>query len=478
MGQIKKNLVYSALLTFSTYLVPLFVFPYISRVLGPAYIGSIDTVEYIIDFCILCSMMGLTTFGIREIAKNRDCPVALRQTFSNLFFLNVVTTVIILLLLGVLMLCFSFFAERKTLLFIGGLKIVANLFWIEWFFKGMENFKYITLRAVIIRCLFIFSVFIFIHKQTDYILYYVLWVSVYLLNAVCNWTYKRKYTELQFKNISLKCYAKPFFLLGLFAFFSAVYTQLNVPILRFLSGDDRQVAYFTTSVRLYKVIIALFSTLTGVMIPRISILVEERKFDAINELVRKTFKLLFFFALPVIVYIEFFAADVVHIFAGEGFEGAIVPMRIAMFMLLIVGTEQIFILQLLIPLRKDKEIVYAAIAGVVLCLLSSLLFVRAFQSTGSVIVWMLAELTVLSISSFWVKKYLNISFPLKMLMNSVFVSFPYVLISLLANEFLVDSIIKLVVCGIVFVIYAMFLEYRFYKLGIVAKVKSKLMVFS
>ncbi|MCM1311418.1 MAG: oligosaccharide flippase family protein [Bacteroides sp.] len=478
MGQIKKNIVYSTILTFSTYLVPLFVFPYISRVLGPAYIGAIDTVEYIIDFCVLCSMMGLTTFGIREIAKNRDNPVFLRQTFTNLFFLNVVTTIIILLLLGILMVCSSFFAERKTLLFIGGLKVIANLFWIEWFFKGMENFKYITLRSVAIRCLFILSVFLFIHEQVDYILYYVLWVSVYILNAVCNWTYKRKYVKLQFNNISLKHYAKPFFLLGLFAFFSAVYTQLNVPILRLLSGNDSQVAYFTTSVRLYKVIIALFSTLTGVMIPRISILVKERRFAEIHELVGKTFKLLFFFSLPVIVYIEFFAVDVVRIFAGENFDGAVVPMRIAMFMLLIVGTEQIFILQLLIPLRKDKEIVYAAIAGMILCLVVSLFLVKQFQSIGSVIVWMLSELTVLSISSFWVKKYLNVSFPFKMLVNSVFVSVPYVLIGLLSNMLIINSIIKLIVCGVAFVVYALFLEYKFYKLGMVVKLKSKLMVLS
>ena len=44
---IRGNLVYSALLTMSTYLVPLLVFPYISRVLGADGIGIVDTVDRI-----------------------------------------------------------------------------------------------------------------------------------------------------------------------------------------------------------------------------------------------------------------------------------------------------------------------------------------------------------------------------------------------------------------------------------------------
>ena len=42
---IRNNFKYSLILTLSTYLVPLLVFPYISRVLGAERIGAIDTVE-------------------------------------------------------------------------------------------------------------------------------------------------------------------------------------------------------------------------------------------------------------------------------------------------------------------------------------------------------------------------------------------------------------------------------------------------
>ncbi len=50
---LKTNVVYSTLLTLSTYLVPLVVYPYISRVLGPAGIGAVDTVDGFINYAVL-----------------------------------------------------------------------------------------------------------------------------------------------------------------------------------------------------------------------------------------------------------------------------------------------------------------------------------------------------------------------------------------------------------------------------------------
>ena len=92
--RLKNNLIYSTILTLSTYLVPLLVFPYISKVLGVERIGMIDTADNIIDYCILFSMMGMSTLGIREIARSRHNALMLKQAFSSLFCLNAFTTFI------------------------------------------------------------------------------------------------------------------------------------------------------------------------------------------------------------------------------------------------------------------------------------------------------------------------------------------------------------------------------------------------
>ena len=62
---VKKNFLYSAILTISNYIFPLLTYPYVSRVLGVTNIGICNFVDSIINYFILFSMMGVSIFGIR-----------------------------------------------------------------------------------------------------------------------------------------------------------------------------------------------------------------------------------------------------------------------------------------------------------------------------------------------------------------------------------------------------------------------------
>ena len=116
---LKKNVLYSTALTLSTYLVPLLVYPHISRVLNANGIGAIDAVDSIINYAIMVSMMGLTTIGIREIAKNKDNSEDLKRTFSSLFTLNLFSTLFVLLILIALLLFVPGLTDRRDLFFVG-----------------------------------------------------------------------------------------------------------------------------------------------------------------------------------------------------------------------------------------------------------------------------------------------------------------------------------------------------------------------
>ena len=187
MANIRHNLAYSALLTMSTYVVPLILFPYISRVLGIENIGRIDTIDNLMDYCILFSMMGLTSVGIREIAKNKDNPETLGQTFTDLFALNLYSTLVIAVVFGVAVWLSPRLQDYGVLIPIGICKLIANLFWIEWLYTGLEDFRYITLRSLVLRTLFVISVFLLVRTQSDAAIYYALFVGITVGNAVCNW---------------------------------------------------------------------------------------------------------------------------------------------------------------------------------------------------------------------------------------------------------------------------------------------------
>ena len=66
---------------------------------------------------------------------------------------------------------------------------------------------------------------------------------------------------------------------------------------------------------------------------------------------------------PLIVFTEFFTPQIIEYIAGNGYQGAITPMRIVMPLMFIIGLEQIYIIQLLMPMKEDKIILRNSLIG-------------------------------------------------------------------------------------------------------------------
>lgn len=190
---IKRNFIYSSLLTVSSFLFPMLTFPYVSRVLGVTNIGVCNFVDSIINYFILFSSMGINVVGIREIAKAKGNTLRVSKVFSSLWILEAGMTAIMLFLLLIATVFISQLNEYASLMMIGACKLIANLFLIEWFYRGIEEFKYITYRSLIVKVLYVACIFIFIHQPSDYPVYYTLSVLLVVFNAVFNIFYSRRF---------------------------------------------------------------------------------------------------------------------------------------------------------------------------------------------------------------------------------------------------------------------------------------------
>ena len=86
--QTQKNIFYNVLLAISQVLFPLITFPYLARVLGPDNIGLYNFSESYARYFALVAALGISVYGVREIAKKQDQPKALSNTFTELFLIN------------------------------------------------------------------------------------------------------------------------------------------------------------------------------------------------------------------------------------------------------------------------------------------------------------------------------------------------------------------------------------------------------
>lgn len=427
---LKKNFIYSSILTIASYIFPLLTFPYVTRVLGVNNLGIYNFIDSIVHYFSIFSMLGIATVGIREIAKNKNNKDALSKAFSSLLTLNLLITLFIVVIFLVFAFCSTKLHLYKEMIFVGGAKLLFNALLIEWFYKGLEEFGYITARSLLVRSIYVVLVFVLVRNQEDYIIYFGLTTLTVIVNAIVNVLYSRKFVRFSLLNISLKPYIKPFFTLGFYQILTSMYTSFNVMYLGFVTNET-EVGYYTTAVKLYTIILSLFTAFTGVMLPRMSSLIERNNYDEFKQMINKSIDILIVFVMPLIVICEVFSPCIIQIIAGNGYEGAIIPMRIVMPLMFVIGYEQIIIIQMLLPLKKDRAVLINSLWGCTMGLVLNLMLVPSLQAVGSSIVWFVSELVVLISAQYYIYKFVDFKFPFKSLLREFLLMIPILVLNIL-----------------------------------------------
>ena len=403
MASLKKNIFYSGILTTANYLFPLITYPYVSRVLGVDNIGVCNFVDSIINYFVIISSLGIGIVGIREIAVSKNDRLRLEESFSKLFTINTITTTIALVLLVAGIFLIPQLRVNYELMFIGVLKLLFNYLLIEWFYKGLEQFKYITNRTILVKILYVICVFLFVHDENDVLIYYFLLSFTLVINAFINIIHARSYIRFRLSFTGLGHYFKSLSILGLYNILTSMYTTFNVAYLGFVA-DNIQVGYYTTSTKIHSIILMLFTAITGVLMPRMTSLLSQGNNKEFKRLIKKSIIILCMISAPAVIIIELFAPFFIHIIAGEGYEGAIVPLRIIAPLILIIGIEQILITQSLMPMGQDKAVLFNSALGATVGLVLNILLVPNLQSIGSAIVWVSCELVVMFSASYFFLK--------------------------------------------------------------------------
>ena len=466
---VKKNILYSSVLTTANYIFPLLVYPYVSRVLGVTNIGICNFIDSIIQYFILFSMMGVTIMGTREIAASKADSSSLDGKFSSIIVLNGITTLLALVTLIIVTIFIPQLWENKQMMIYGGVKLISNFMLIEWFYKGLEDFRYITIRTIGVKCLFVLSVFIFVKDSDDYSIYYLLTCLMVSGNAIINFIHSGKFVKFKLKLISFSSVIKPFFTLGAYMLITSMCTTFNIVYLGFVTNDT-EVGYYTTATKLYSILLALFTGVTSVIMPRMSVLLANGNDTEYKNLLQKSIKLLFSFSIPVIVFTITFAPEIIMLISGSGYDGAIIPMRIVMPLILIIGYEQIIVIQGLMPLRKDKEIMKISVTSASLSLMLNVVLVSKLQSIGSSIVWTCTETLTLLLTQIVLNKNIGVKFPVSDLFKNIISYIPMSIILLvMLYKIQVEDWILLLIAGCFTILYFIFIQITIIKDSLLIK---------
>src|SRR5690606_972298 len=135
----------------------------------------------IVSYFYIFGDLGLSMYGIREIAKNRDrdCTDLISKLYS---VRNIVNSVVLLFFLIVV------YSQKDGVIFvyllICILNIISNYFNVEWVNEAFEKFRFITIKTIIVRLLFIIAIIIFVKGYSASYYYLLLTGLALLINNV------------------------------------------------------------------------------------------------------------------------------------------------------------------------------------------------------------------------------------------------------------------------------------------------------
>lgn len=405
-----KNSLFNIFYNVVNTIFPLLSVSYASHILLDTGIGKVSTAQNIAQYFIMLSAAGIPNYGIREIAKRRKTTEKKNKLFTELFLLNGTISIFFSLIYYILISNLEIFNAEKTLYYIVGLAIIFNILNVDWYYQGIEEYKYIALRNFFVKCVSMIILFCGVKTSDDYINYAVINVIAiagnYLLN-ICN--LKRKGADLYLKQeINLKQHLKYVGIFMLTNLSIELYTLLDTTMVAFFCRPEN-VAYYNNSIKLVKVIIIVITSISGVLLPRLSLYYKQKEYDECDRIVNDVFEIMLSVLIPSGIGIFMISDELIPILFGNSFGPAITTLQMASLLIYTLGFSNLFGTQILLTFEAEKKLLVCTIIGAVTNVTMNLLFIPRFGQNGAVVASVISEGLVTICTFIFAKRYIQLN---------------------------------------------------------------------
>ena len=407
---VKVNYILNLINTGTQMLFPLITFPYVCRVIEADGIGQINFFQSIISYISLFTCLGIPMYAIREIARDRSDVVKMNRTAMEILLLHSMLTLVGYAIVAILCLTVPQIQVNIPLFLILSLTIFFTAIGCEWFYQGIEDFKYITIRGLIIKTVSVVLLFIFVKSKTDLLYYGCYTVFGVLGGNIFNFFRLRKYIHREniiFSELHIKRHIKPVLKVFSFSVVTSIYLQLNTVLLGFLK-NALAVGYFAAATKVMQMLLTMSVCLGSVMMPRASHLIAENKEAEFNRLIQKSYDFTLAIALPMTIGLIFCAPSLITALCGVKFEHSILPSQIIAPIILMVAISNVFGIQVLFPKGKINIVTLCCGIGAVADLILNLCLIPLFSYIGTSIAYLGAEVATTVSMYFIGRRYIPI----------------------------------------------------------------------
>jgi len=434
------NSVFNAAYMCVNTLFPIVATAYVARKLLPGGVGDVTYAQTVVNYFVLVAALGLPNYGVKTIAHVSDDRESRTKAFQELFFINLISTVVCITAYYVFVNTLPHFSGRRELFNITGITLILNAFGIDWFYQGMEEYKIISIRGTIVRVVSFLLIVAFVRSPGDYLKYALILSIGVAANNIYNVLLVRKYVGLKLRKINLKQHVRPILLLLASVIAAEVYMMLDTVMLEYYHGSET-VAYYTNSAKIVRATYLLIISIAAPIYPKISWYIKNRDYENSNRLLNRYSKLIYLIAVPAVIGLVSTADRLIPLLFGNRYEESVGVAVILGILVFVFSTAYLFGHIILLAAGDEKHILIATVLGAVSNVCLNLMLIPGYKQYGAAIASVSAELIVTFMLIFYSRKILNIHFGIPYLVSVLLSSAVMAVAVLFGNGFLPRTVI-------------------------------------
>ena len=389
---LKKNIIYQVLYEILVILAPLITAPIVSRALGPEGSGIYSYTYSIAGYFVLFCMLGIKNHGSRIIAEKSENQAELNRTFSNLLFLHILISVVVLAVYIFYSLEISSNVYRIYTL-LQGMYVLSALFDISWFYIGIEQFKVTVVRNVIIKLLTIVLIACFVNTKGDLWKYVIIIAGGTLISQIWLWFHLGKYVKFVkpdrdgiLENI------KPLIILFVPVIAVSLYKMMDKIMIGWVNKTE--LGYYEYAEKIIAIPMSVIEAIGVVMLPRISKMLASGGKEASKHLIQTSMKLNMVLAIAMAFGVASISREFAPVFFGNEYTACSLLMIGLSVTIPFLSFANVLRKQFMVPMKMDREYTIAVFCGAVVNLICNFIFIPKLYARGAMIGTILAEIVV------------------------------------------------------------------------------------
>jgi O-antigen/teichoic acid export membrane protein len=449
---IKVNAAFNTLKTLLSVAFPLITFPYVSRVIGVNQLGKYNFANSVISYFLLLAALGISSYAIREGTQYRKNQTKINEFASEMFSLNIVSTVVSYIILFICLMLVRRFDACRTEIIIFSIEIIATTFGVEWIYNIYEDFVFIAIRSFIFQCLSLTLLFSLVRGPEDLDKYVLITVISTTGNNIFNGFHAKRYCKIRFTPyIDWKRHLKPILIIFSTSVAVTIYVNSDTTMLGFLVNDrDYTVGIYGVATKIYTIFKNVVVAFLVVMIPCFSLLVhEEDGKRKVSNFFNKLSTILITVASPMIFGMIMLAPDIIMIVSGKQYLQAVTSFRILMAACYFSFFAYLFAQCILIPNKKEKDFFVATAIAAVANIGFNFVLIPFTKEIGTAITTLVAEFITMTLVVRASRNYVDFKLNKRDILSVIVGVISIVCICAFGNIFINIMILRVIGCIVV-----------------------------